>query len=849
MVKIYVDGVAYEADPKQNLLHACLSNQLELPYFCWHPSLGSVGACRQCAVIQYQNEEDEQGRLTMACMSPVTEGARISIQADPAREFRSSVIEWLMENHPHDCPVCEEGGECHLQDMTVMTGHTSRRYRGMKRTFENQYLGPFLNHEMNRCITCYRCVRFYRDYAGGSDLQAFGSRARMYFGRTSDGVLDNEFSGNLVEVCPTGVFTDKPFSSTYTRKWDLQSAPSICSGCAVGCNTFNAERYGQLKRVHNRYHGELNQYFLCDRGRFGAAFVNSESRIRHAGRCVEPGVFEEIELQTGIERLAELLKTRSVIGIGSPRASLETNVALSQLVGEDSFCNGLSDNEADCVDGILAGYRTSGAQIASLADVEAADAVLVLGEDVLNTAPRIALALRQAVRNDAFSLAADVAIPAWQDIGVRGHAQGRMNPLFLASVAPTRIDDIATLCLREIPEQIAAAGFAIARGITDEAADHSDPFVAAAIDALSHAQRPLIIAGSGAGSRQLIDAAAAIARGLAGPRRNAESEGRQPYLLLVPQEANSIGCGLMNVGLTMDTALERAAAGEVQTLVVTENDLFRRASLDLVTKAIAAVDHLVVLDCIDTPTATAAEMVLPAATFAESTGTFVNMEGRAQRFFSVFGSNPTTYTDQGEATPAWRLLAQATALSDAEAPHWDHVDDVLRAVAALPRLERLRGLLTAFASRGADEQKVARETHRYSGRTAMYADASIHEPRTAIDTETPLSFSMEGFNRGDSGAPTSFVWAPGWNSNQSVFKYQDEVGGSMRGGDSGVRLIDAGNRKPPSDARTAGPTHADTETASAAEREDMFRLLASHDIFLSDELALRAPAIMQSTLR
>ncbi|MEJ2090147.1 MAG: 2Fe-2S iron-sulfur cluster-binding protein, partial [Gammaproteobacteria bacterium] len=239
----------------QNLLHACLSHGLELPYFCWHPAMGSVGACRQCAVIQYMDAEDQRGRLTMACMTPATEGTRISIRADRAEHFRATVIEWLMENHPHDCPVCEEGGECHLQDMTVMTGHTQRRYRGRKRTWSNQYLGPFINHEMNRCITCYRCVRFYRDYAGGTDLAAFGSRSRMYFGRETDGVLENEFSGNLVEVCPTGVFTDRPFSQSYTRKWDLRSAPSICTGCAVGCNTFVSERYGRLKRITNRYHG------------------------------------------------------------------------------------------------------------------------------------------------------------------------------------------------------------------------------------------------------------------------------------------------------------------------------------------------------------------------------------------------------------------------------------------------------------------------------------------------------------------------------------------------------------------------------------------------------------------
>ena len=226
MPTIDVDGDKYVVREGTNVLHACLSHGLDLPYFCWHPALGSVGACRQCALIHYQDDNDVRGRLAMACMTPVVEGGRFSIQAPEAKAFRAAVIEWLMVNHPHDCPVCEEGGECHLQDMTVMTGHTFRRFRGRKRTFHNQQLGPFLNHEMNRCITCYRCVRFYRDYAGGTDLQAFGSRGRMYFGRLADGILENEFSGNLVEVCPTGVFTDTPFSTSYIRKWDLQSAPS-----------------------------------------------------------------------------------------------------------------------------------------------------------------------------------------------------------------------------------------------------------------------------------------------------------------------------------------------------------------------------------------------------------------------------------------------------------------------------------------------------------------------------------------------------------------------------------------------------------------------------------------------
>ena len=252
MVSIEIDNHIYQVPEGSNLLQACLSLGLDLPYFCWHPSLGSVGACRQCAVIQYHDrhdevegdQRDEQGRLVMSCMTLVSEGMRISIDAKNARDFRSDIIELLMTNHPHDCPVCEEGGECHLQDMTQMSGHTYRRYRGKKRTHRNQYLGPFINHEMNRCIACYRCVRYYQDYAGGHDLQAMASHNHVYFGRHEDGVLENEFSGNLVEVCPTGVFTDRTLSQHYTRKWDLQAAPSICVHCAQGCNTSPGERYG-----------------------------------------------------------------------------------------------------------------------------------------------------------------------------------------------------------------------------------------------------------------------------------------------------------------------------------------------------------------------------------------------------------------------------------------------------------------------------------------------------------------------------------------------------------------------------------------------------------------------------
>jgi NADH-quinone oxidoreductase subunit G len=219
-----------------------------------------------------------------------------------------------------------------------MTGHTRRRFRFKKRTYRNQDLGPFIRHEMNRCIHCYRCVRFYNEYAGGLDLAAFGAHSHVYFGRQADGPLESEFSGNLVEICPTGVFTDKTSSRHFTRKWDLQTAPSICVHCGLGCNTFPAERGGKLRRIRNRYNADVNGYFICDRGRYGYLFVNHQRRIRRPLLKSFPDNTDNFEAQpvsndSILKRMADLLDAgTAMIGIGSPRASLESNFALRTLV-------------------------------------------------------------------------------------------------------------------------------------------------------------------------------------------------------------------------------------------------------------------------------------------------------------------------------------------------------------------------------------------------------------------------------------------------------------------------------------------------------------------------------------
>ena len=338
LVTVSIDGREFRVEAGRNMLDVALSVGFDLPFFCWHPLMGSIGACRQCAVRLFWTGRDgeEKSEIAMACMTEAQEGTRIVIDDEEAVRFRARMIELMMMSHPHDCPVCDEGGECHLQDMTVMTGHTYRRYRGLKRTFRNQDLGPFVTHELNRCITCYRCTRLYNDYAGGHDFGVFGLRNQVYFGRETDGTLESEFSGNLIEVCPTGVFDDKMLAHHYSRKWDLQTAPSVCPHCGLGCNTTPGARYGELRRVLSRYNRDINKMFLCDRGRFGYAFVNAPQRIRATRVAWRPvsmiadgdATRVSVRRERALDAAASLLRGRRLLGIGSPRASLEANYAL-----------------------------------------------------------------------------------------------------------------------------------------------------------------------------------------------------------------------------------------------------------------------------------------------------------------------------------------------------------------------------------------------------------------------------------------------------------------------------------------------------------------------------------------
>ncbi len=821
MVTLYIDNKPYQVKPGKNLLETCLTLGFDLPYFCWHPALGSVGACRQCAVKMFRDADDKSGRLVMSCMEPVANNQRISIADPVAVEFRAGVIEWLMTNHPHDCAVCDEGGSCHLQDMTVMTGHAYRRFKFKKRTHVNQDLGPFINHEMNRCIQCYRCVRFYKDYAGGEDLDVFASKSNVYFGRSEPGTLESEFSGNLSEVCPTGVFTDKTLKQHYTRKWDLTMAPSICQHCSLGCNIIAGERYGDLRMIANRYHGEINGYFICDRGRFGYEFVNAPDRIRQTMHLGQP-----VDSDKTINEISVLLKNSKVIGIGSPRASLESNYALKKLVDETNFYKGVSNHEQALMDLAVSILKDGAVRALTLKETEKADAVFILGEDLTNTAPMLALAVRQSVRQQPMLDVNKLAVPEWNDAAAREIIQDKKGPLFVATVAETKLDNIATKTLRAAPQDLARLGFAVANLIDPSAPQVSnlneDEKAIADLIAknLLASERPVIISGTSCQSDSVLKAAAQVAWALQKRNKNAG-------IVLTMPECNSLGLAMMG-GNPLDEAFQKVKAGQADTVIVLENDLYRHGSAKVVDEFLSKCKTVIVVDHSQHATSAKAQWLIPAGTFAEADGTMVNNEGRAQRFFQVY--------EKPNIKESWRWLTDiGAATGNAAMQQWKNFESLTTALVQEEKnFSGAEKVSPPSSHRMNDGQRVAREPHRYSGRTAMLANIAVSEPKPPEDLDSGMSYTMEGTRALPPSSMIPFFWSPGWNSVQSVNKYQEEVGAALRGGDPGVRLFEASGKQ---------LQYFNDVPEKFKPVENQLWIVPVHHIFGSEELSAKAASV------
>lgn len=478
------------------------------------------------------------------------------------------------------------------------------------------------------------------------------------------------------------------------------------------------------------------------------------------------------------------------------------------LVGSDRFYAGISARELSLLRLMLDVLRGGQPRTPSLREVETSDAVLILGEDVTNIAPRMALSLRQSVRQRSMRVAEMLKIPLCQDHGVREVAQDEKSPLFIATPHTTRLDDIAAACYRGAPDDVARLGFAVAHALDPNAPEaegltgDQPELVQRIAAALKAAERPLVIAGSSLGSAAIIQAAANVSRALAGCA-----------LAYLAPECNSFGLALMT-----DAPLEAALKANPRAAIVIENDLYRRLPARKVDTFFEACHHVVVLDSLETATTPRAELLLPSATFAEADGTLISSEGRAQRFYRV--SSPDDVIRE-----SWRWLG--------DWPNLDHLISDLGA--AIPDLADIRQAAPPAQFRMAGA-KIPREPHRYSGRTAMLANIDLNEPPPPADADSQLAFSMEGNPDQPPSPLIPFFWSPGWNSIQATNKYQSEIAGSLRGGDPGARLIEP---------RQGGAAYFTSIPTGFRTRNDEWLIIPLFHIFGSEELSYHAPAVAQ----
>ena len=670
MPKLIIDNREIEVPEGTKVIEAAAQLGIMIPRFCYHPALGSVGACRVCAV---KFLEGPFKGVQMSCMIDAKEGMIVSTTDEEAVAFRKYVIEWLMLNHPHDCPVCDEGGHCLLQDMTISGGHGIRRYLGLKRTYRDQYLGPLVQHEMNRCIHCYRCSRFYQEFAGYLDLGVMQIANRTYFGRFEDGILESPFAGNLSDICPTGVYTDKP-SRFIGRRWDYERSPCLCINCSLGCHTIASCRYREVVRQEARYSEIVNGHFICDRGRHGFHYARSETRPRQA---LIDGREEPIDkaIRTAREKLAELVSRVGPGGVaclGSGRSSLETQATLERLCRKEGWQGPayFMDKSIEAKAATAVSRLEPGLAV-SLRELEGADFILALGADPINEAPMLALAMRQAQRNGAQIVVIDP------------------RPIFLPfdfTHLPVRLDEVnlcsAALIKGAVDRQVIADAGKSAAEFYQEAPSFEvvpNSFqgrTSAVAGQLRASQRVVIVCGTQIVRETTPSLAAEHARLL----RTAKKQAGLFYLL--PQ-ANSFGASLLATkNFAFLDIVEEMENGTVKGLILVENDPFysfyHRRRLDL---AIEKLDLLVVLDYVESTAVEKAHVFLPTSTLYEAGGMFINQEGRLQAAPAAYGGGisisqtgggshpPRAYGSKmpgGEVRAASQFLNQIAAGSSVE---------------------------------------------------------------------------------------------------------------------------------------------------------------------------------------
>ena len=652
MVEIELDGQKVEVLEGSMVMHAAEKAGTYIPHFCYHKKLSIAANCRMCLV-----DVEKAPKPMPACATPVTQGMIVRTKSDKAIKAQQSVMEFLLINHPLDCPICDQGGECQLQDLAVGYGGSGSRYEEEKRVVFHKDVGPLVSmQEMSRCIHCTRCVRFGQEVAGVMELGMShrGEHAEIetFVGQS----VDSELSGNMIDICPVGALTSKPFRYS-ARTWELSRRKSIAPHDSSGANLVVQVKNNEVLRVVPLENEEVNECWIADRDRFSYEALNSSDRLR-APMIKQGGEWKEVDWQTALEYVAnglnQISKDHGASSIGalvSPHSTLEELHLASTLVrslGSDNIDYRLRNAEFAKAEGV----RYLGTTIASLTQLQR---VLVVGSNLRKDHPLFAQRIRQAQRNGA------------QVNAITSKALFNAADAWAMPVAHADVQEASawTQSLANV-----AAAVASEKGVSAPAQGQATPEAQAIAKSLLGGDRKAVLLGNAAAHHANASSLLSLAKWIAD-----QTGATYGYLT---EAANTVGAQWAKAepqtgGLN---AAQMLAGGLKAALLLNTEPVEDSAAGAKAVAALAAMQMVVTLSPFKT-NMSFSDVLLPIAPFTETSGSFVNAEGRLQSFHAVV-------KPLAETRPAWKVLRVLANMLGLPQLAFETSQDVLKQISATP---------------------------------------------------------------------------------------------------------------------------------------------------------------------
>ena len=648
MIEIQLDGQKVDVLEGSTIMHAAEKAGTYIPHFCYHKKLSIAANCRMCLV-----DVEKAPKPMPACATPVSQGMIVHTKNEKAIKAQKGVMEFLLINHPLDCPICDQGGECQLQDLAVGYGGSGSRYEEEKRVVFHKDVGPLVSmEEMSRCIHCTRCVRFGQEVAGVMEL-GMSHRGEHAEIETFVGMsVDSELSGNMIDICPVGALTSKPFRYS-ARTWELSRRKSISPHDSTGANLIVQVKNNRVMRVVPLENEDVNECWIADRDRFSYEALNSDERLL-SPMLKQGGEWKTVDWQTALEYVANGLKQiKADHGASSIGTLVSPHSTLEELYLAGSLMRGLgSENidyrlrNADFTPS--SSVRWLGTSIASLSHLQR---VLVIGSNLRKDHPLFAQRIRQSARKgcavNAINSVAEMAAPdVW--------AMPLANTAVLAS------GDWAQ-ALADV-----AVAISLEKGVSAPAAGNASGSARAMAKSLLGGERKAILLGNAAAHHAQASSLLALANWI-----GVQTGASVGYLT---EAANTVGAQLVHAmpgenGLNAGQMLD----GQLKAVLLLNNEpAFDSAAGIKAAASLNATQMVVTLSPFKSNMAFS-DVLLPIAPFTETSGTFVNAEGRVQSFHAVV-------KPLGETRPAWKVLRVLANLLNLPGFDFESSQDVLKQI-------------------------------------------------------------------------------------------------------------------------------------------------------------------------